>query len=188
MAGEVFAFPIAEERIVGAFIFHTASLAKLKCGGRPSQHRSVKKVLRRPARGYVYSLSKAVHTNQNGKEKSSAPRAELQKHMGGYKREFAVLLTASVSPQSVKHQTGRFSGSASLSAYLPNQRGQWYYKRTPHHSGGTARDLHPFPYSPTTACGHLKGYSIRAKYSTAFFLCQERENVKYPSVNHKKTP
>ena len=82
MAGEVFAFPIAEEGIVGAFVFHIASLAKTKCGGRPSQHRSVKKVLRRPARGYVYSWSKAVHTNQNGKEKSSAPRAELQKTYG----------------------------------------------------------------------------------------------------------
>ena len=120
MAGEVFAFPIAEERIVGAFIFHTASLAKLKCGGRPSQHRSVKKVLRRPARGYVYSLSKAVHT-KSGKEKSPAPRAELQKHRDGQKRKVHVLLTASVSPQSVKHQTGRSSGSASSSVCLPNQ-------------------------------------------------------------------
>ena len=92
------------------------------------------------------------------KKKVLLHEQNFKKHMGGYKREFAVLLTASVSPQSVKHQTGRSSGSASLSAYLPNRRGQWYYKRTPHHSGGTARDLHPFPYSPTTVCGHLKGY------------------------------
>ena len=120
MAGEIFAFSIAEEGIVGAFVFHIASLAKTKCGGRPSQHRSVKKVLRRPARGYVYSLSKAVYT-KSGKEKSPAPRAELQKHRDGQKRKVCVLLTASVSPQSVKHQTGRSSGSASLSAYLPNQ-------------------------------------------------------------------
>ena len=77
MAGEIFAFSIAEEGIVGAFVFHIASLAKTKCGGRPSQHRSVKKVLRRPARGYVYSLSKAVHI-KSGKEKSPAPRAELR--------------------------------------------------------------------------------------------------------------
>ena len=143
------------------------------------------KVLRRPAR-YVYSLSKAVHIME--KKKVLLHKQNFDKRMSGQQA------TGCCPPHCLRKSAEREAPNRQVFwlcfiARLPSQpNGQWYAKRTPHHSGGTARDLHPFPYSPTTKCGHLKGYSICAKYSTGFFLCQEWGNKKQSIENHKKTP
>ena len=98
-----------------------------------------------------------------GKRKSPAPRAGLLiNRLNGQRKNMLspAFLTASVRPQSVKHQTGRSSGSASSPA-PPSQHDVSGSGSGLHITAAAPHGIHTrFPILPRRCRGHLDDYSV----------------------------